>query len=611
MVGRITIRWLALPSFLRTPWFHSQQIMDIQTGTGPPRTGFLGTHSGHLKYLILIVIAFVFFISLYFTMAIGKQQPRNYKRFNLAVSSEHDETSQYSYGLVVDCGSSGSRIYIYYWPPHNGNPEELLQIKQMKDSKGYPVRKKIKPGISSYNDKPFNASEYLEPLLDFAAFHVPKHKHQETPLYIMATAGMRLLTDKQQEAILDDLRTDIPKNYDFQFTSSHAEVITGKQEGVYSWIGVNFVLGRFDHTEHIDPKSTTSTVSRKATVGALDMGGASAQIAYEVPKGTFVPSDLLAEVNLGCDSHQTIHNYRVYVSTFLGFGGNAARQRYIEQALTNKSLEYESSLNAYKDPCLPVEFHETVSHKGKQHKFFGTGDFQQCSITLLPLVNATGPCKKPPCSINGVYQPLIGKSYGEFYGFSEYWYSMHDVLRIGGHYSANAMATAAKEFCSTRWSVLLRRHNKGLYPLADNHRLRYQCFKSAWMTTMLHRGFRFPRDYHGLRSAQFIQDKEVQWTLGAILFRTRFLPLREIQHNHLHSQYTSGVNSYFYFASYVSELEFRAVFVFCSIVVLAAIILYFRRLRRMSKATSLWSHGPSKPAVYSMKLIPSSENIPV
>lgn len=41
-----------------------------------------------------------------------------------------------------------------------------------------------------------------------------------------------------------------------------------------------------------------------------------------------VAKNMLAEFNLGCDAHRTEHVYRVYVSTFLGFGGNAARQRY-------------------------------------------------------------------------------------------------------------------------------------------------------------------------------------------------------------------------------------------------------------------------------------------
>lgn len=42
---------------------------------------------------------------------------------------------------------------------------------------------------------------------------------------------MRLLPTQQQDAILSDLRTDIPKLYSFHFTTSHVEIITGKQEG--------------------------------------------------------------------------------------------------------------------------------------------------------------------------------------------------------------------------------------------------------------------------------------------------------------------------------------------------------------------------------------------
>lgn len=58
------------------------------------------------------------------------------------------------------------------------------------------------------------------------------------------------------------------------------------------------------------------------------------------------------------------------------------------------------------------------------------------------------------------------------------------------------------------------------------HACRYQCFKSAWMYQVLHQGFHFPLDYPSLRTAQLVYDREVQWTLGAILYKTRFLPLR-------------------------------------------------------------------------------------
>ncbi len=114
-------------------------------------------------------------------------------------------------------------------------------------------------GISEYASTPDKASDYISPLLSFAAQHIPKNKHQETPLYILCTAGMRVLPERcvltnahlilaaccgtaaacakivfvcsQQEALLEDLRTDIPVNFNFLFSDSHVEVISGKQEG--------------------------------------------------------------------------------------------------------------------------------------------------------------------------------------------------------------------------------------------------------------------------------------------------------------------------------------------------------------------------------------------
>lgn len=71
------------------------------------------------------------------------------RRYTSTDFYEHGADSHYHYGIVIDCGSSGSRVFIYYWPPHNGNPDELLQIKQMKDSRGNAVRMKIKPGMIS------------------------------------------------------------------------------------------------------------------------------------------------------------------------------------------------------------------------------------------------------------------------------------------------------------------------------------------------------------------------------------------------------------------------------------------------------------------------------
>lgn len=96
-------------------------------------------------------------------------------------------------------------------------------------------------GISSQVNQPSQASSYIDPLLSFAAQQIPEHKHKETPLYVLATAGMRMLSTADQESILDDLRVDIPLKYNFHFTSSHVEVITGKQEGMRSWFCLSII----------------------------------------------------------------------------------------------------------------------------------------------------------------------------------------------------------------------------------------------------------------------------------------------------------------------------------------------------------------------------------
>ncbi|CAM4713884.1 unnamed protein product [Leuciscus chuanchicus] len=508
-----------------------------------------------------------------------------------------------NYGLVVDCGSSGSRVFVYTWPRHNGNLHELLDIKQMRDKHRKPVVMKIKPGISEYASTPDKASDYISPLLSFAAQHIPKNKHQETPLYILCTAGMRVLPESQQEALLEDLRTDIPVNFNFLFSDSHVEVISGKQEGVYAWIGINFVLGRFNHVEdeheavvevQVPGSDQQETLVRKRTAGVLDMGGVSTQIAYEVPKTVSFASpqqeeiakNLLAEFNLGCDAHRTEHVYRVYVSTFLGFGGNAARQRYEENLISNTQMQNkllgqhqgEGPDSPILDPCLPADLQDELGPQDQRVHLRGTGDFERCRLLLQPFLNRTNDTNT---SLNGVYQPPIDFPNSQFYGFSEFYYCTEDVLRMGGDYNSTKYSNAAKSYCATQWKTLKERFDRGLYAShADQHRLKYQCFKSAWMYEVLHSGFAFPAAYENLRTALLVYDKEVQWTLGAILYRTRFLPLRDIQQESLKGSHSRWHHSF-------SFMNNHYLFLACFLVVVLSIFLYLLRLRRIHSRSTL------------------------
>ena len=61
-----------------------------------------------------------------------------------------------------------------------------------------------------------------------------------------------------------------------------------------------------------------------------------------------------------------------------------------------------------------------------------------------PLLNQSAPCAKEPCSLNGMYQPPIDYADSEFYGFSEFYYSMEDVLRMAGKYNVKSYQHAAQ-----------------------------------------------------------------------------------------------------------------------------------------------------------------------
>ena len=51
-------------------------------------------------------------------------------------------------------------------------------------------------GLDKFEDKPGEASDYIKPLLQYASTHIPQAQHKETLLFILATAGMRMIPSK-------------------------------------------------------------------------------------------------------------------------------------------------------------------------------------------------------------------------------------------------------------------------------------------------------------------------------------------------------------------------------------------------------------------------------
>jgi golgi apyrase len=385
--------------------------------------------------------------------------------------------------------------------------------------------------------------DHLQPLLDHALKHIPKKYHSETPLFLLATAGMRLLNENDREQILSEICEYTRVNSPFQVPECdlHIQVIPGETEGLYGWIAANYLLGGFNNPEEHDHGKGHHTY------GFLDMGGASAQIAFapNVTETEKHAEDLkllrLRKVN-GEDDE-----YRVFVTTWLGFGANQARARYIE-ALVNST--YDNILEL-PDPCLPSGLRLSTTGQAitpetalDQH-LLGTGDFPQCLLQTYPLLEKDKPCNDDPCLLGGVHVPAIDFDVNHFVGVSEYWHTTHEVFEMAYKdkaYDFHTYQARVNEFCSQDWNDIasgVKAHKWG--KKVDEIIAEEVCFKASWLINMLHEGIGIPRIgvepvangknvtkelVKGAKSKGFldpfqavdkIEDVEVSWTLGKMV----------------------------------------------------------------------------------------------
>ncbi|KAG2171821.1 hypothetical protein INT43_008201 [Umbelopsis isabellina] len=480
--------------------------------------------------------------------------------------SNSDWLQNRRYGIVIDAGSSGSRAHIYSWKDYNHlvetQPPDALKGRiptvERGDQLGLKWTLKEHPGISSYAGKTQDIGEHLKMLLDFAEEVVPAQEHKQTPIFLMATAGMRLLPAADQQEILGATCNYIQKNSNFKLDNcaQQIKIISGEMEGLYGWTAVNYLMGGFDASIEAalsdQPKNAAGIREQHHTFGFLDMGGASTQIAFE-------PEHHQKEEHMDDLEKITLHTldgrrveYDVFVTTFLGYGSNEARRRYLEERVKKAYAEAgpksdlldEHHTLHLDDPCLPNNLNLTDSSSTSiALTLHGTGSFDKCLETTLPLLNKDVECPTEPCLFNGVHTPHIDWLVNKFVGISEYWYSSHDILGLGGVYDFVEYEKKATEYCSTAWEKILSDHKHASD--LDIQRFEMQCFKAAWIVNVLHDGIEIPRivDAGGqgtaakekevleqsiesvnakhwsppFQSIDTINDIQVSWTLGAIL----------------------------------------------------------------------------------------------
>ena len=273
--------------------------------------------------------------------------------------------------------------------------------------------------------------------------------------------------------------------------------------------------------------------------GFIDMGGASAQVAF-APNQTETARHAEDLMLLRLRTLDGIEKeYQIFVSTWLGYGANEARRRYIQE-LEKLSKSTDPFL---RDPCLPKGLELPVENS--KFSLLGTGSLEECLNLQTPLLAKDLDCHDDPCLFGGVHAPAIDFDVNHFIGVSEYWHTTNDVFDMGGAYDYATYSSKVEQFCSRKWDDIvldLKRHKWG--KKLDEEKIRMVCFKAAWMMNVLHDGFGVPRltrefdtppasshnstqdlidsaKNHGFlepfQSVERIRGVEVSWTLGKMV----------------------------------------------------------------------------------------------
>lgn len=532
------------------------------------------------------------------------------------------------YIVIIDAGSKASRVYVYNWlnpqyalqagidiaskPTINLDRRMLILVEEKDTHKNkvpdtesesdsdsestsesettiaddddvrFPVihsksswHRKMSPGIANFNESPGKVgNHHLSYLLSLASSVVPKSEHYRTPIFLHATAGMRLLPPNQQEPILENVCQYLQSNSDFYLPdcSSHVNIIDGDTEGLYGWLAINYMMNALDHPEkHDHGKGHT-------TYGLLDMGGASTQVVFQ-PNQTEKDDHsnnlyhlLLAKLpplfedksdmaQVGNYLRPSFNNYDVYSDSFLGFGMLQAHDRYLKVLLDHYRVANDllAEVHLFRtpipDPCLPRGYTTSAVIDDHKYDFVGESNFDACLESIFPVLqNAThgsgtnkdtsrGDCKLlndgnsvSSCLLNDLI-PAFDFDVNHFVGVSGYWDAMNHFLDSGSmpnmdnsSYDYTLIYSRTRELCSQPLQELLLMNSiKGRTPLPQDD-LMELCFKSSWILNFLHVGLGFPRfgideipnkddKFDLLQVVEKVEGLKFTWTMGrAVLY---------------------------------------------------------------------------------------------
>lgn len=424
------------------------------------------------------------------------------------------------YALMIDAGSTGSRIHVYRF--NNCGPTPELEDEIFEQT----AKKQGGSGLSSFGADAEGAAKSLDVLMKVALDNVPEKLQGCTPIAVKATAGLRKLGEELSNKILLAVRERLEKEYPFPVVAADkggVEVMDGKDEGVYAWITVNYLLGNIGGPE------------KTPTAAVLDLGGGSTQIVFqpnfEGKANTGLPSQL-AETDHKYELTFGGREFLLYQHSYLGYGLMEARNHLHSLVLDAAHKENKDSASTawLKDPIVNPCFQPGQS---KEVKIELKGDHP---LGAEVTVNMTGPsvgststcrglaeqtllkdaeCKLQPCAFNGVYQPAFSKVFAaEDVMLLSFFFDRTDVLGMPSSFTLSELKALAERVCageaSGKWDIF---HSK-TGALEELHDGPDRCLDLNFMIALLHTGYEMPIDRE-VKIAKKIKNRELGWCLGA------------------------------------------------------------------------------------------------
>ena len=402
------------------------------------------------------------------------------------VTTKKDPAEESKFAIVIDAGSTGSRVHVFKFLVVRGELE--LSFDEFDQ---------LKPGLSSYADKPKDAALSLKPLLDKAMATVPEAQQKSTPIMVGATAGLRLLPDGKADVILDHVEKYL-KQYPFKFSHGDVQILSGQDEGAFAWLTLNYLLGNlgkpFDET-----------------VAAIDLGGGSVQQAFAMSPSEIKDApkqDYITKLKGGGKE------YNVYVHSYLGYGLMAARAAVLE--IDPNGPDDDSH------PCIHEGYKGKYTYGSEEFVAQGHSDgaqYDQCMATVLSALQKDESCgaPQPQCSFKGAWR---GSRIPDVFYVSSYFWDraadaglLDDEKDIEAVVSPNHFKSHAEDACDMDVHSVKKTYSR----LQDEHSP-YFCLDLTYAHTLLTGGFNIPEDKE-ITLVKKVKYKgeyvEVAWALGA------------------------------------------------------------------------------------------------